>query len=223
MLVAFWNLLIHDMRLAFRRRSEWLHPVLFFLIVISLFPFAVGPEKSILSSLSGGIIWVAVLLSSWIVMERLFRPDMEDGTMEQLCLSPHSLPLLILAKILAHWLVSAAPLLVATPVAVLWLFFPLEGLGVLLLSLLIGTLTFSFMGAMIVGLTVGLRRSGILLALLTAPLYIPVLIFGSHAVALAASGLGASAPLYMLGALLVLSASLSPFVTAAALRIHVSQ
>lgn len=216
---AFLGLLRRDLRLGVRRRGELLNPLLFFVLVASLFPLGVGPGPTILATIAPGVIWVAALLATLLSMERLFRSDFEDGALEQLLLSPYPLPLLVLAKVLAHWLVTGLPLLLVSPLLGLLLHLPAEAVRTLPLALLLGTPVLSLVGAIGVALTVGLRRGGVLLTLLVLPLYVPVLIFGTAAVAAAAAGLPVSGQLALLGALLALALSLAPFAAAAALRI----
>jgi len=218
---AFTGVLRRDLRLGIRKRSEVLNPILFFILVVSLFPLGVGPSPKILAEIAPGVIWVAALLATLLSMERLFRSDFEDGALEHLLLSPHPLTLLVLAKILAHWLITGVPLILVSPLLGILLHLPSEGISVLPLTLLLGTPVLSLLGAIGVALTVGLRRGGVLLTLLVMPLYIPVLIFGTAAIAAASAGLPVSGQLALLGAILALVLTLSPFATAAGLRISV--
>lgn len=211
--------LLRDLRLAWRRRGDLLLPVLFFLLVASLFPLALGAEPNRLQGIAPGIVWVAALLSALLSLETLFRDDFADGSLDQLLLSPGSLSGLVGAKVFAHWLVSALPLVVLAPLLALLFQLPAEATTVLVVSLLLGTPVLSLLGAVCVALTVGLRRGGFLLTLLVLPLYVPVLIFASGSVATAAAGASPTAQLYFLAALLVLAATLAPFAVAAALRI----
>lgn len=219
---AFWALLKRDLTLFYRHRAELVNPLLFFIIVVTLFPLGISPEARILEVIAPGVIWVAALLAAMLSLDNLFRSDFEDGTLEQMALSPHVLPLLVLAKVLAHWLVTGVPLLLLAPLLGELLFLPGEAIPALLLTLLLGTPILSLIGAIGVALTVGLRRGGMLLSLLVLPLYIPVLIFAANAVNVAASGFPITGQLYLLGALLSLSLTLAPFATAAALRISLS-
>jgi heme exporter protein B len=219
---AFWGVLSRDLKLSFRHRGELANPLLFFVIVISLFPLGVGPAPDILRTLAPGVIWVAALLATLLSLDSLFRSDFEDGALEQLALSPHPLSVLVLAKILAHWLVSGLPLVLIAPLLGVLLYLPEQAQPVLLLSLLLGTPILSLVGAIGMGLTVGLRRGGSLLSLLILPLYVPVLIFGAMAVHDAAFGLPVAGHLLLLGALLVFALSLAPLAAAAALRISLS-
>ncbi len=218
-LTAFLGVLRRDLKLGIRKRSELLNPLFFFILVASLFPLGVGPGPKILGEIAPGVIWVAALLATLLSMERLFRSDFEDGALEHLLLSPHSLPLLVFAKVVAHWLVTGLPLMLISPLLGVLLHMPVEAITVLPLTLLLGTPVLSLLGAIGVALTVGLRRGGVLLTLLVLPLYVPVLIFGTAAVAAAASGLPVSGQLALIGAMLALALTLAPFATAAALRI----
>jgi heme exporter protein B len=216
---AFAAVLVRDLTLALRRRSELANPLVFFLVVVTLFPLALGPEKDVLSRVAPGVLWVAALLASTMAMESVFRSDYEDGALEQLLLSPQPPSLLVLAKIAAHWLVTGLPLLVASPVLGLLLHLPAQALPTLLASLALGTPILSLVGAIGVALTVGLRRGGLLMTLLVLPLYVPVLIFGAGAVDNAAAGLPVAGQLYFLAAVLMLAVTLAPMAAAAALRI----
>ncbi|MDD3448461.1 MAG: heme exporter protein CcmB [Gammaproteobacteria bacterium] len=219
---AFTLLLRRDLTLAFRHRSELANPLLFFVIVISLFPMGVSPESRVLQMIAPGVIWVAALLATMLSLDMMFRSDYEDGSLEQLLLSPHPVSVLVLAKVLAHWLVTGLPLLVLAPLLGVLLFLPIEAMPALVASLALGTPLLSLIGSIGMALTVGLRRSGVLLSLLVLPLYVPVLIFGANAVDAAAAGLPVTGQMYFLGAMLVLALSLSPLATAASLRISVS-
>ena len=218
-LAAVIGMARRDLKMAIRRRSELLNPLLFFILVVSLFPLGVGPGPQLLQEIAPGVIWVAALLATLLSMERLFRSDFEDGALEQLLLSPHALSLLVLAKVFAHWLVTGLPLILVSPLLGLLLHLPPEGIIALPVTLLLGTPALSLVGAIGVALTVGLRRGGVLLTLLILPLYVPVLIFGTAAVAAAAAGLSIAGQLALLGALLALALTLAPFATAAGLRI----
>ena len=219
---VFYALLKRDLTLANRHRAELANPLLFFVIVISLFPLGISPESKILQTIAPGIIWVAALLAAMLSLDSLFRSDFEDGSLEQIILTPHSLHFLVLAKILAHWLVTGLPLLLIAPLLSVLLFLPSEAVLTLILTLLLGTPILSLIGAIGVALTVGLRRGSVLLSLLVLPLYIPVLIFAAGAVNEAARGFPVAGQLYFLAALLSLSLTLSPFAIAAALRISLS-
>ncbi len=216
---AFLTLLKRDLTLAMRRQSDWLNPLVFFVIVVSLFPLGIGPDGSLLSEIAPGVIWVAALLATLLALDGLFRDDFDDGSIEQLLLSPQPLPVLVLAKILTHWLVSGLPLVLLSPLLALLLQLKLQALPALLGSLVLGTLSLSLIGAIGAALTVGLRRGGVLLPLLVLPLFIPVLIFGSSSVAAAAAGFETSAQMSLLGGLFFLALALAPWAAAAALRI----
>jgi len=221
-LSAFYILLKRDLILAYRHRSELANPLLFFIIVISLFPLGISPESKNLQGIAPGVIWVAALLAAMLSLDSLFRSDFEDGSLEQISLSAHSLPLLVLAKVFAHWLITGLPLILLAPLLSVLLFLPDNAILTLVATLALGTPILSLVGAIGVALTVGLRRGGVLLSLLVLPLYIPVLIFAAGAVNEAARGFEVAGHLYFLGALLSLSLTLSPFATAAALRISLS-
>ncbi|NRP94666.1 Heme exporter protein B [Marinobacterium sp. xm-g-59] len=211
-----------DLTLAFRRKSELVNPLIFFLIVASLFPIGVSPDPNFLSQLAPGLVWVAALLATLLSMETLFKSDYEDGSLEQLLLSPQPVFLVVLSKVLAHWLLSGLALTLVAPLLGVMLFLPSEGMPGLMLSLLLGTPTLSLIGAIGAALTVGLRRGGVLISLLVLPLYIPVLIFGSSAVQAAVTGLPLDGYLALLGAMLALALALAPIAAGAALRISVS-
>lgn len=219
---SFIALLHRDIRLAFRHKGEWLNPLLFFVMIVVLFPLGVTPEDTLLQKMAPGVLWIAALLAALFSLESVFRSDFDDGALEQMVLSPCPLPILVLAKVLAHWLVSGVPMLLLAPLLALFLALPSNALYVLELTLLIGTPLLSLIGAIGVALTVGLRRGGILLTLLVLPLYIPVLIFSTQAVSAASAGMSVAGQLYFLTALLVLALTLSPLATAAALRISLS-
>lgn len=219
MLNAVFALIRRDLTIALRRRTDLFTTLIFFVIVVSLFPLGIGPERDVLRMIAPGVLWVGALLASMLALEQLFSADHRDGTLEQLLLTPQPLVLMVTAKALAHWLITGLPLVVLSPL--LGLQYHLEGevLKAMAYALLLGTPTLSLLGAVGASLTLGLRSGGVLLALLILPLYIPVLIFGSGAVEATASGLGGEAHLAMLGAMLLLSLLATPFATAAALRI----
>lgn len=211
-----------DLILALRRRAESVNPLIFFLVVVSLVPLALNPRREVLEFVAPGMLWIGALLATLLSLERMFRTDFEDGSLELMLISPRPLPLIVLAKILTHWLVTGLPLLVAAPLIAVLLGLPARGLAVLMATLALGTPALSAVGAIGGALTVGLRRGGALLSLLVLPLYVPVLVFAASAVAAAAGGLPASGQLYVLGALAALSFSLAPAAAAAALRISLS-
>jgi heme exporter protein B len=208
-----------ELKIAFRSGAEVINPLWFFLIVITLFPLGIGPEPQQLARIAPGVAWVAALLASLLALERLFRDDFLDGSLEQLLLLPTPLPVTVLGKVIAHWLITGLPLILLSPLAALLLSLDFAGWRAMALTLLLGTPTLSFLGAIGTGLTVGLRRGGVLLSLLVLPLSIPVLIFASAAIDAAGMGLPIGGYLAILGAMLAVSATLSPFATAAALRI----
>ena len=213
------RIISRELRIAFRSGAEIINPLWFFLIVITLFPLGVGPEPQLLARIAPGVVWVAALLSSLLALERLFRDDFNDGSLEQLLLLPTPLPVTVLGKVCAHWLITGLPLLLLSPLAALLLSLNFAGWRALALTLLLGTPVLSLLGAIGVALTVGLRRGGVLLSLLVLPLAVPVLIFASAAIDAAGMGLPISGYLAILGAMLAASLCLAPFATAAALRI----
>ena len=212
--------MIHrDLRLAMRRRADIVSALFFFILVVSLFPLGVGPEPDLLRKLAPGVLWVAALLSTMLSLPRLFADDHRDGTLEQLALAPQPLALIVLGKVLAHWLVSGLPLALLAPLLGLQLNLSGDALWMLSLSLLIGTPALSGIGAIGAALTLGVRGGGVLLSLLVLPLYIPVLIFGAGAVDATVTGLGAQAHLSLLAALSLSGVFFAPWPSAAALRI----
>ncbi len=210
-----------DLLLAFRRRNDIVNPLAFFLMVGVMFPLGVSPEASVLSALAPGVIWVAALLACLLSVDGIFRTDFDDGSLEQMLVSPQSLHQLVMAKVICHWLISGFCLAMISPLLAMMLFLPGEGVMPLVLSLLLGTPALSMFGAIGAALTVGLRKGGVLIALLVLPLYIPVLIFGSGTVQAGAMGLPIAGYLALLGAILVFSTLLSPFAIVAALQISV--
>jgi heme exporter protein B len=208
-----------DLLLAVRRSSDVLTVLLFFVIVVSLFPLGIGPDPALLRTIAPGAIWVAALLASMLALQRIFAADHADGTLEQMLLGAAPLGMTVAAKVLAHWLVTGLPLVLIAPVLALQFDFPQELLGVLTLSLALGTPVLGLIGAIGAALTLGLRGGGALLSLLVLPLYIPVLIIGAGAAEAAAAGLGGHAQLLLLGAFLVAAAAFAPWAAAVALRI----
>jgi heme exporter protein B len=219
MLETLRSIVYRDLLLAMRRRSDVLTILLFFVIVVSLFPLGVGPEPAMLRAIAPGVIWVAALLASMLALSRVFALDHTDGTLEQMLLGATPLGAIVAAKILAHWLVTGLPLVLLAPVLALQFDLPQQFLGDLVLSLLLGTPALSLIGAIGAALTLGLRGGGALLALLVLPLYVPVLVIGAGALDAATAGLGAGAHLLLLGAFLVLACAFAPWVAAVALRI----
>lgn len=220
-LTACTALLGRDMRLSVRNRSELANPLLFFAVVISLFPLGLGPDPNTLAGIAAGTLWVTALLAVLLSLDALFRTDYEDGTLEQWLVSPQPLPLLVLVRVAGHWLVTGLPLVLLAPVLAVALHLDDDAILTLVASLLLGTPVLSLVGSIAVALIVGLRRGGMLLSLLVLPLYVPVLIFGAGAVEASAAGLPATGQLLFLGALLVLSLTLAPLAAAAALRIGI--
>jgi heme exporter protein B len=212
-------IVVRDLTLAWRRRADVLSTLFFFVIVVSLFPLGIGPEAQLLKAIAPGVVWVAALLASMLSLGRVFENDYHDGTLEQMLLTPQPLYLVILGKIFAQWLVSEVPLVLIAPLIGLQFDLASDTLLVLFVSLLIGTPILSLIGSIGAGLTLGLRGGGVLIALLILPLYIPVLIFGSGAVAANITGMSAQAHLLLLGAFLVVSLVFAPWATSAALRI----
>ncbi|MGL6290604.1 MAG: heme exporter protein CcmB [Silanimonas sp.] len=208
-----------DLALVWARRGDALQPLLFALMTASLFPLALGAEPDRLEPLAAGVLWVCVLLSGLLGLDALFRSDTEDGGLEQMLLSPAPLALLVAVRVLAHWLTTALPLLVVAPLLASMLQLPMALLPVLMASLALGTPLLSLIGAVVAALTVGVKRSGILLPLLALPLYVPVLVFGAGSVAAAAEGYDAFGALLLLAGALVLALVLAPLAAAAALRI----
>ncbi len=211
--------LCRDLRIALRSRAELAVQLLFYVIVVTLFPLATTPERHLLMTMGPGVLWVAALLASLLSLPRLFAGDFADGTLEQIVLSPHPLPALVGGKILAHWLTTGLPVVLLAPVLGLQYALPADALLVLALALLVGTPILSLLGAIGAALTLGLRAGGSLLALLVLPLYIPVLIFGAGSVDMWRAGLAISGNLSLLGAGLLLAVVGAPFAAAAAVRI----
>jgi len=216
---AGWLLAQRDLRLGLRRPGEWLQPLVFFFVVTTLFPLATDPELSRLRDMAPGALWVAALLSSLLALELLFREDGQDGTLEQLAVSGLPLSWLLLAKTCVHWLLTGLPLVLAGPLVATALGAPYASIPGVFAALLVGSSALSLIGAVGAALTLGLRRGGVLLALLVLPLAVPVLIFGARATSLAIAQESMAAPMYLLGAIAVLSATLAPLAAAAAVRI----
>lgn len=219
MMQTLRTIVARDVLLAMRRRADVATTLFFFVIVASLFPLGVGPDPKLLRIMAPGILWVGALLASMLSLGRLFAEDYADGSLEQLVLAPEPLALVVIGKVMAHWLVSGLPLVLIAPVIALQYDLPTEAMGTLLLALLLGTPVLSLVGAIGAALTVGVRGGGVLVSLLVLPLYVPVLIFGAGAVDASAIGMSASGHLSILGALLLGGMALAPWATAAALRI----
>lgn len=216
---VFLAVIKRDLVLAMRRKSDITSTLFFFVVVVSLFPLAIGPELEILRLIAPGIVWVAALLASMLALDHMFSVDYMDGSLEQMLLTPQPLSILVLAKVSAHWLITGLPLVLIAPVLGLQYDLSTDAILVLLLTLLMGTPALSLIGAIGAALTLGLRGGGVLVSLLVLPLTIPVLIFGAGAVEANVSGLGAQGHVSMLAAILVMSFLLAPIATAAALRI----
>ncbi|MGR4069852.1 heme exporter protein CcmB [Billgrantia sp. C5P2] len=220
--VAVWATLKRDLVLLLRRRSEVLNPLVFFAIVITLFPIGISPDPALLAAIAPGLLWVAALLAALLSLDSLFRADYDDGSLEQLLLTPQPLAMLALAKVAVHWLLTGLPLALMAPLLGVMLALPAGSYLVLAVSLALGSASLSLIGAIGAALTVGLSRGGVLLSLLVLPLYIPVLIFGAGAVQAAIFGDGVLAHLAILGALLALALILAPLAIAASLRISIN-
>ncbi|RRS08979.1 heme exporter protein CcmB [Pseudoalteromonas sp. J010] len=220
--LAFKSVYAKDVTLAFRQRAEIVNPLLFFLIVITLFPLAIGPEPALLTRIAPGIIWVAALLSTMLGLDKLFRDDYNDGSLEQLIASPYPLSLSVLAKVAAHWTVSGLPMVLLAPLFALLMNLETQSLNATVLTLLIGTPLLSFIGAIGAGLTVALQKGGILMSLLVLPLYIPVLIFATSAIDTSSMSLAYGGQLAILGAMLAVAIVAAPIAISSALRVSVS-
>lgn len=210
-----------DLLLAWRRRTDVLATLFFFVIVVSLFPLGIGPEPRLLRTIAPGVVWVAALLASMLALGRTFGNDFQDGTLEQLLLTPQPLYLIVLAKVLAQWIVSEVPLVIVAPVLGLQFGLSQNTLWIMTASLLLGTPVLSLIGSIGAALTLGLRAANVLVALLVLPLYIPVLIFGTGAIDATVTGTDPQPYLLLLGATLVLALAFAPWATSAALRISV--
>jgi heme exporter protein B len=219
MLRVLASIVQRDLLLACRRRFDVVASLFFFIVVASLFPLGVGPSPDVLRAIAPGILWIAALLASMLALGRLFALDHADGTLEQMLLSSQPLALIVIGKVAAHWLVACLPLVVLAPLLAIEYGMPAGQILVLCLSLLLGTPALSLVGAIGAALTLGVRGSGVLIALVVLPLYAPVLVFGAGAVGAQASGLGAHAHLLLLAGLSAAAAALAPWATAAALRI----
>ena len=221
MIRAFGAILGRDLKIGLRSSGQWLNPLIFFVIVVSLFPLGIGPEPATLARVAPGVLWVAALLAVLLSLDTLFERDLEDGVLEQLVLGATPLSLVVAAKVLAHWLLSGLPLLALSPVLGALLGLPGSAFATLAGSLALGTLALSLIGAIGAALTVGVNRGGILLSLLVLPLTVPILVFGAGAVSAAAGGFEAGAALSLLAAILALALALAPVAAAAALRVGV--
>ncbi|EXI62366.1 heme ABC transporter permease [Mannheimia granulomatis] len=216
------NIIQRELTIAFRKPSEILNPLWFFLMVITVFPILMGPNPELLGKIAGGIAWVAALLSALLSFERLFRDDYLDGSLEQLMLLPLGLPQVALAKVIAHWILTGLPLILLSPIAAILLSLETHLWWALVLTLLLGTPILSCLGAIGVALTVGLRKGGTLLSLLILPLFLPVLIFAAAVLEAATLNMGYGGQLAILGAILAITLTFSPFAIAGALRISLN-
>lgn len=219
---AFSQVVTKELKGAFRRRSDILNPIWFFIIVVTLFPLGIGSDPALLKRIAPGIIWVAALLAALLSFERLFKDDFIDGSLEQLMISAYPLPWLVSAKVFAHWLLTGLPILLVSPILAIFLSLDIKTYFALFFTLLIGTPILSLLGAIGVALTVGLRKGGILLSLIMLPLSIPILIFSTMAIDAASYGQSYIGLLALLGAMLVASITLAPFAIAASLRVSIS-
>ena len=220
---SYWGVyklvLVRDLKIALRHRDDVLNPILFFIIILTLFPLGIGPNTATLAKIAPGIIWVSALLATLLSLDRLFKSDHADGALEQLMLSPYPGFIWVLAKVSAHWLLTGLPLILISPLLGAMLQLPNESLGAVMLTLLIGTPVLSFIGAIGAALTVGIQKGGVLLSLLILPLYIPVLIFATSAIDAATMNLPFSGQIAIIGALLAGSITLAPFAIYSALKV----
>ncbi|MCL9781823.1 heme exporter protein CcmB [Vibrio sp. S4M6] len=222
MISAMMTVVHRELLIAYRRQADIFNPLWFFIIVITLFPLGIGPEPSLLARIAPGIIWVAALLSSLLSLERLFRDDFQDGSLEQMMLTPLPIPMVAIAKVIAHWVLTGLPLLLISPLLSIFLSLDFNTWLAAFWTLLIGTPTLSFIGAIGVALTVGLQKGGVLLSLLVLPLYVPILIFATSAIEAGSLGIAYNGQIAILGAMLVGSITLTPFAIAAALKVNVN-
>lgn len=218
---AFRATLHRDLLIAFKKRNDIVNPFMFFIIVVSLFPIAISPDSDRLGEIAAGVIWISVLLASMLSMDNLYRSDYEDGSLEQLLLSPHPLFFMVLAKNLSHWLVSGLPVVLVSPLLAYMLNLPQNAYPILICSLLIGTPIISLLGSIAVALTVGLGSRGLILAVITLPMSVPVLIFGTLSVQATTNSTSPVGFLTIMLAILAVAVSLAPLASAAALRISV--
>jgi len=211
-----------DLLIAYKRQNDLFNPFMFFVLVATLFPIGISPEPEVLGEISAGVLWISALLASLLAMDNLFRADFEDGSLELLMLSPHPLYFLVLAKNVAHWLVSGLPVVLVSPLIAYMLNFPEGAYSTLVLTLLLGTPVLSLLGSIGVALTVGLGSRGLILAVITLPMSVPVLIAGTLTVSQTLEGASLSGYLAIMGAMLVAAFTLAPLASAAALRISVN-
>ncbi|MEZ8021280.1 heme exporter protein CcmB [Vibrio splendidus] len=222
MISSMTTIIRRELLIAFRRQADIFNPLWFFIIVITLFPLSIGPEPNLLARIAAGIVWVAALLSALLSLERLFRDDFQDGALEQMMLMPIPLQLVVLSKVIAHWILTGLPLILISPLLAVLLSLDFDTWLSVVLTLLVGTPALSFIGAIGVALTVGLQKGGVLLSLLILPLYIPILIFATSAIDAAALGVAYNGQLAVLGAMLMGAMTLTPFAISAALRVSVN-
>ncbi len=222
MLSTMTMIIRRELLIAFRRQADIFNPLWFFIIVITLFPLSIGPEPGLLSRIAPGIVWVAALLSALLSLERLFRDDFQDGALEQMMIMPVPLSVVALSKVIAHWLLTGVPLILISPLLAILLSLDFNTWLGVVFTLLLGTPTLSFIGAIGVALTVGLQKGGVLLSLVVLPLYIPILIFATSAIDAASLGMAYNGQLAILAAMLVGAMTLTPFAISAALRVSVN-
>lgn len=216
------KLFASELHLAYRRRSEFVNPLIFFVMVCALFPLAITPEHDELSRIAPGVIWVAAMLATLLSLDVLFKHDFDDGSLEQMLFSEHSLYWLVMVRVWVYWLLTGLPLVLISPLLATMFFLPLDAYPSLLMSLLIGTPTLAFIGSIAAALTVSVKKGGLILSLLTLPLFMPVLIFASSAVIAASQGLPSTGQLMLLVALLIVGVLFAPLATAVAVKISVS-
>ena len=219
MIRYMWAIVRRDLLLVARQPAEMINPLVFFLLVIALFPLGVSPEAALLSETAAGVIWVAAMLATLLSLELLFKLDHDDGSLEQLLLAPYPSWSLVLAKVFVHWLVSGLPLILISPLIATMLFLPSHAVPTLMLSLLIGTPTLSLLGAIGAALVTGVRGGGMLLTLLILPLYVPVIIFGASSVAAAAQGMAIGGYMALLAAMFVFALMITPWSAGSALKL----
>ena len=222
LLSAVYAIIYRDCLIRVRDIGQALQPVLFFLVVVSLFPLTIVPDKQLLQAIGPGVIWVSALLATLLALDSMFRPDFEDGTLEQIALSPHPLSILITAKTISHWLMTGVPLILIAPLLGVLMQLPSHGISVMTLSLLIGTPALSFIGSVGVALTVGINKSGVLLSLIVLPLFVPVLIFGASAVQAVMISTDPTPHLLFLGSISLFSMVTCPLAAAFAVRISLN-
>ncbi len=222
LLATLWQVTIHDLEISFRRISDLFHPLLFFIITISLFPLALDPDPQFLQKLAPSVIWVAALLATLLALDGIFRNEFDDGTLELLVLSPHPLAILSMGKVFAHWIVTGLPLIMISGVLGLMLDLPDSAYPAMLVGLLLGTPAMSMIGAIGAALTVGVRNSGVLITLIILPLYIPILIFGTSAIQAAVLQQDWTGQILLLAGILVLCITLAPIAIATGLKISLN-